>query len=217
MRIRKNNKGFSLVELIIVIAIMAILSAVIGLAIIRYIAKARKAHDIAAADALGASVSAALSADDDMNKFIEWNVAELIKGNGKNTDNYRVLGYSSVATGNTGNKYNVLFKSNNIGASHAEAKAAAVDFANFMNNDMGDRLVSMKFNQFSKIDQWIICIDRLGNISVWVGAGFNGNQWTIDGNTHMAKNHSGKMVHYYMLWPEVDKAYERLNRPSDAD
>ena len=217
MRIRKNNKGFSLVELIIVIAIMAILSAVIGLAIIRYIAKARKAHDIAAADALGASVSAALSANDDMNEFIEWNVAELIKGNGKNTDNYRVLGYSSVATGNTGNKYNVLFKSNNIGASHAEAKAAAIDFANFMNNDMGDRLVSMKFNQFSKIDQWIICIDRLGNISVWVGAGFNGNQWTIDGNTHMAKNHSGKMVHYYMLWPEVDKAYERLNRPSDAD
>ncbi len=217
MRIRKNNKGFSLVELIIVIAIMAILSAVIGIAIIRYIAKARKAHDIAAADALGASVSAALSANDDMNEFIEWNVAELIKGNGKNTDNYRVLGYSSVATGNTGNKYNVLFKSNNIGASHAEAKAAAIDFANFMNNDMGDRLVSMKFNQFSKIDQWIICIDRLGNISVWVGAGFNGNQWTIDGNTHMAKNHSGKMVHYYMLWPEVDKAYERLNRPSDAD
>lgn len=42
----KNNKGFSLVELIIVIAIMAVLVGVIGTQVIPYIEKSRQARDI---------------------------------------------------------------------------------------------------------------------------------------------------------------------------
>lgn len=42
----KNNKGFSLVELIIVIAIMAILVGVVGTQVIPYIEKSRQAKDI---------------------------------------------------------------------------------------------------------------------------------------------------------------------------
>lgn len=44
--LRKDNKGFSLVELIIVIAIMAILVGVVGTQVIPYIEKSRKAKDI---------------------------------------------------------------------------------------------------------------------------------------------------------------------------
>lgn len=45
--IKKNsNKGFTLVELIIVIAIMAVLASAISLSIIRYIEKGRQAIDI---------------------------------------------------------------------------------------------------------------------------------------------------------------------------
>ena len=43
---RINNQGFSLVELIIVIAIMAILIGIVGTQVIPYIDKARKAKDI---------------------------------------------------------------------------------------------------------------------------------------------------------------------------
>lgn len=41
-----NNRGFSLVELVIVIAIMAILVGLVGTQVIPYIDKARKAKDI---------------------------------------------------------------------------------------------------------------------------------------------------------------------------
>ena len=54
---KMNNKGFSLVELIIVIAIMAILIGVIALAVIPYLSRSRESKDL---QALG-SVSSALA------------------------------------------------------------------------------------------------------------------------------------------------------------
>ena len=42
----RNNKGFSLVELIVVIAIMSILAMVISIAVIHYMEKARQAKDV---------------------------------------------------------------------------------------------------------------------------------------------------------------------------
>lgn len=60
----KKNKGFSLVELIIVIAIMAILAAAIAPALIRYIDKSRKADDIAAAETVNTAIQTSLSNED---------------------------------------------------------------------------------------------------------------------------------------------------------
>jgi prepilin-type N-terminal cleavage/methylation domain len=47
---KKNNKGFSLVELIIVIAIMAVLVAVLAPQYIKYVEKSRVSKDVAALD-----------------------------------------------------------------------------------------------------------------------------------------------------------------------
>lgn len=46
IKFKENNQGFSLVELIIVITIMAILVGIVGSQVIPYIDKARKAKDI---------------------------------------------------------------------------------------------------------------------------------------------------------------------------
>lgn len=54
-----RNNGFSLVELIIVIAIMAILAAAIAPALIRYISKSRRASDVEMADVILDAVGAA--------------------------------------------------------------------------------------------------------------------------------------------------------------
>lgn len=51
-KIRKNNKGFTLVELIIVIAIIAILAAVLAPQYIQYVERARESNDASTAAAI---------------------------------------------------------------------------------------------------------------------------------------------------------------------
>ena len=57
----RKNDGFSLIELIIVIAIMAILAAVVAPALVRFIDKSRKADDVAEASVIKDAFNAALS------------------------------------------------------------------------------------------------------------------------------------------------------------
>ncbi len=68
---KMNNKGFSLVELIIVIAIMAILAAAIAPALIRYIDKSRKANDVTAAGTIATAVEAALANEDAYDEVVK--------------------------------------------------------------------------------------------------------------------------------------------------
>ena len=56
----KKNKGFSLVELIIVIAIVAILVALVAANVVRYIEKAHVSADLRLLDAISAAVTYAM-------------------------------------------------------------------------------------------------------------------------------------------------------------
>ncbi len=56
-----SNEGFSLVELIIVIAIMAILVGVVALAVIPYLEKSRESKDLQAMDTICSALSTAVA------------------------------------------------------------------------------------------------------------------------------------------------------------
>ena len=58
---KKNNKGFSLIELIIVIAIMAILVAIIAPNLTKYLAKSKRNTDKKNADEIAAQIQTAIN------------------------------------------------------------------------------------------------------------------------------------------------------------
>lgn len=71
---KTNNKGFSLVELIIVIAIMAILAGAIAPALIRYIDKSRKSNDVSSCKTIKTAVETAIG-NEDIYEFLVSNSA----------------------------------------------------------------------------------------------------------------------------------------------
>lgn len=67
---RLGNKGFSLVELIVVIAIMAVLVGVLAPTLISNIDKSRKSKDEQNIDMVRGSIVTALAEEDVYNKFV---------------------------------------------------------------------------------------------------------------------------------------------------
>lgn len=106
---KKNNKGFSLVELIIVIAIMAILAGALAPALIKYIAKSRQSTDVQNADTVRTCVQTSLSNPDaadstsaDTNgKYVK--VSSLIEKDSK--DKFKAEMYSQMGNNSTTIKY----------------------------------------------------------------------------------------------------------------
>ena len=82
-KMKMNNKGFSLVELIIVIAIMAILAGALAPALIKYVAKSRRSSDISNAQTLATGITTALSSEkaaDDASDVASWTPITAISG-----------------------------------------------------------------------------------------------------------------------------------------
>ena len=64
MKKKKDNKGFSLVELIVVIAIMAVLIAVLVPTILGYVEKSKYSKDVQQLDAINSAVQLVVSSSD---------------------------------------------------------------------------------------------------------------------------------------------------------
>ena len=90
---RKYNRGVTLVELIIVIAIMAILVGITVPAFTKYIEKSRKSKDIYTADQIARAVNTAFIENPDVyDAFTKWDklYADVQATYNGETENYRV-------------------------------------------------------------------------------------------------------------------------------
>ena len=73
---QKNNKGFSLVELIVVIAIMAVLVGVLAPQLMKYVEKSREATDIQNCDSIASSLKAYYADKEDLTANVTINVTQ---------------------------------------------------------------------------------------------------------------------------------------------
>ncbi len=86
----KNNKGFSLVELIIVIAIMAVLVGVLAPTYLQYVEKSKKSNDVSTVDTIVSAIEIC-AVDPEVTTAGSWNLTITIDNSG--------LSYSDSVTG----------------------------------------------------------------------------------------------------------------------
>lgn len=99
----KNNHGFSLIELIVVIAIMAIITTAMAPMLIRYINKARLSDDIDTGKAIVTAISSVIADDGDFQDAVvshdtPYPVNSMDKDAFKN-EVFKVLGVSGTIKG----------------------------------------------------------------------------------------------------------------------
>ncbi|MBR3539735.1 MAG: prepilin-type N-terminal cleavage/methylation domain-containing protein [Eubacterium sp.] len=181
---KKNlNKGFSLVELIIVIAIMAILAAAVAPALIRYIDKSRITDDVNTASTIAKAVELALGEeqpwDDYMHNGPVQNVnwSSMIKQVSSNVDGQtQTYDVEIVATSTVSSNY--AFSSGIRNGYMNEV------FCNAVNANLGISVLSdaesnraklpFKYRKIpdggtARADHWIICknIDT-SEVEIWI-------------------------------------------------
>ena len=113
-----GNKGFSLVELIVVIAIMAILVGVLAPVLIRNIEKSRESKDLQALDSVKSAVTTALAREDCYKELVD----------GKNDKEYtftlatRALSATGATLTQTNDELSSILGSNGVKLSSANLK-----------------------------------------------------------------------------------------------
>lgn len=137
---KKDNKGFSLVELIVVIAIMAVLIAVLGSTILGYVEKSKYSKDVQALDSIKTAVSTCVAEVDTVyTDGTKYTLNGLIS---QSTTNENVINgvLAEVFNGNDFNNASQAFKDvtkDNVfimisnGAVYIEVKSTDSDFKDY--------------------------------------------------------------------------------------
>ena len=158
-----KNKGFSLVELIIVIAIMAILAAAIAPALIRYIDKSRRSDDVAAAETINTAAQAALANEDAYDEIqgampTTASTATALFTAPKDSPFVAITGVTGMTNG---------------GATFLEE----------LNSSCGGKAPKLKFTKKGASD-WTVGVNEAGKPVVWLGTGAGGTSWELQPTIH---------------------------------
>ena len=151
-----KNKGFSLVELIIVIAIMAILAAAIAPALIRYIDKSRRSDDVAAGETINTATQAALANEDAYDEIQDFMPT--------------TAGAATVVA--TAPKDKPFIKGSGV------TSGTMATFLSEVNSSCGGNSPKLKYTK-NKAAHWTIGVNDAGKPVVWLAKAPNGTDWEI--------------------------------------
>ncbi len=128
-----GNKGFSLVELIVVIAIMAVLVGVLAPTLVRNIEKSRESTDMQTLDSIRNSVTTALSLE---------NVNEALA---KETTDPVIIDYSTIKTATSGL----------AGALKTEMSQDSTDSASFKSSSAKENVVKISISKAGAVEVYV--------------------------------------------------------------
>ncbi|MBU5475533.1 type II secretion system GspH family protein [Eubacterium sp. MSJ-21] len=190
---KTNNKGFSLVELIIVIAIMAILAGAIAPALIRYIDKSRKSNDVSAAKTIKTAIETSMSNEDAYEALTTGDSSTLTDLDG-NSITYAglVIFTPSTPTAGTGAGVTITTATN---ATIANANTTVADATKEIGKNIGEKIPKIAYKKAAddtnKPTAFHAYISTGGSVIVGLGDG--------------AATNSAK---FYQLAPTVSKYYQ---------
>ena len=216
---KPNNKGFSLVELIIVISIIAILIGIMVPQLIKYIYKAKKSADIQTADAIGSVFSELMYDVTDpggraLYDYISQSSGYYKKYNSPyNTPEKRLRVIAMLSSGQGKNPRHKLQITGSLGYKNYKDKSLVDEFL----LDACDHIQDLQFTKESSMDCFCICCDGDMNIYVTVGGGVNYETDHIDSVGEGVYKDPGKGNYYqYLVYPTVSPEYLKLATPNDA-
>ena len=137
---KMNNKGFSLVELIIVIAIMAILAGAIAPALIRYIDKSRKSNDVSSGKTIKTAVETAMGNE---------------------------VAYEELTNNGSGSTIEVTPSGTTSAA--VTCSAATQDTKDEIFNNIGEKTPKIKYKKNNATNFYVV-VSAKGTVSVWIGS-----------------------------------------------
>lgn len=209
---KKTNKGFSLVELIIVIAIMAILAGAIAPALIRYIDKSRKSNDVSSCKTIKTAVETALG-NEDIYEYLVNNMAgatvtiEVIPNRTTMSATAGAV-VGSQASGKEALKINGLTKENpadlNLNISQDDVIAE-------IGTNIGEKTPKLKYKKEIKKEKsgldsnvtpesFYVVINKKGTVYVGIGAK-GATSVTVDSS-------KGTLKEIIEVAPDVNKVYQ---------